>query len=1536
MLPESAEATPAPATKGIGEAMPAPADLPVTGEAVAGAVPTGADDDAGTPDLPATEPRSQPRVEDADRKDEPGACASATAAALEDEARRAAATRADAAPEAPTSAAVLAEVLGKKPPTPAGAPKPKSVKARKHSAASSGPGIAAFFGGGASRSASDADAADDRAREDDAAGHRHRDGERRKRVKRLADPGLEAASEAEAAAIAKAIALSEAEEAERVRRAANASEATTSTASPPRQDEEAKLPSGDEKAEPPSRSGAAPVVPADEAKKVHPLLLAAQQKKAAALEREREKREMAEAAERERAEREKRKADALLAKEREKEEKEKAAKERALAKEREKEEKEKALAEKVLAKEKALAEKVLAKEKALAEKAAAKEKALAEKAQVLAAEKALAEERALAAETANREAERALAAEKAEMARAKEAEPSSGRALPSSESKPSATFFLTPDARKKLAAEKASAREEAARAALKAEMESAKSRDPAFEAGRKTHRFFAMQRAATEAAKDLLKDPAAVAGAYREPRPAPIERAMPPVHIGRAPDRAEADRAATRALFESACGGAFLRDRPSRSSRPSFSASVAPRLLAPSAVLFSRDDEPESEPESEEAANGASNDASNGASNGASTAPPDPDEMEDAALTEAAKYVLASRGRWSVESVLSGALAATRGQLRNRLFEIKRRGDAAKAKEDAAASAGMLWADAYAPARTGEVVGDAAAARTLKRWLGAWKTRVESEAVSGAGAHPGDPRGPAGRGKKSASNRNANKRRRRTNAGADREGSHASDSCDSGSDSDDPMFGFGSGLGFAPAVDRRGVPATGVLLAGPVGCGKTAAAYAAAKELGFKVLEVNASRRRSGAEILARFGEATQSKRLGTEARSGAELGFGVAGMFKASAKAAEAADGKASDDPSGTPQEDNTLILFEEVDVLRGEDRGFVAALATLVANTKRPIVLTSNASAIPGLTDAASSSSEVGGASSGGEAGLNLARIRFRAPDVAEAATNAALVSFAEGAFVAPRDVAAYAASGNLRRGAHSFHAEEEGPLSSGGAARGDARRALHAAQLLACGRKGRYYSSTGVSGGGGKKESAGGKTFSATASDAALALARAAAALASRVPAALAAAEAAVPAKAARRAADLARRADEAEKAAEEKAEAGAIVRAAEAAARDAAAKQARRARREEEKAAAGGKSIFGALGLEPSVVAEGGAQATEGGKATEGGEATEGGGAHQTASTPSGGGAHQTPSGRAASPSSSSPEPSRRATPPPSSSPPFSPPPVSPLPSGVRDSAAPADRWARSLLEMRELARCAEALSASDAMRAPATRTATGPTRRLKPSAARFGVAARLAHAADSSDSVDGLDDADERGGADLVGEPRAALGGGRDARRDAAEDVATLAPRVALRRVPKPTPRSSTPPKGPEAKPPPDDDAFGKPPRAALAESEWGLAAAFECARPRRRAPDLRDLAGVCGGGLFAGREAVGSLHSVAERFSFLARMARAQAANARNASGRRRRKKMRYLAVSDDAAKDLEALGTFGNLRDEPSASADGSEDEEP
>ena len=46
-----------------------------------------------------------------------------------------------------------------------------------------------------------------------------------------------------------------------------------------------------------------------------------------------------------------------------------------------------------------------------------------------------------------------------------------------------------------------------------------------------------------------------------------------------------------------------------------------------------------------------------------------------------------------------------------------------------------------------------------------------------------------------------------------------------------------------------------------------------------------------------------------------------------------------------------NTLILFEEVDTLCDDDRGFMAALSSLVATAKRPLVLTSNREAVPGL---------------------------------------------------------------------------------------------------------------------------------------------------------------------------------------------------------------------------------------------------------------------------------------------------------------------------------------------------------------------------------------------------------------------------------------------------------------------------------------------------------------------------------------------------------------------------------------------------------
>ena len=226
---------------------------------------------------------------------------------------------------------------------------------------------------------------------------------------------------------------------------------------------------------------------------------------------------------------------------------------------------------------------------------------------------------------------------------------------------------------------------------------------------------------------------------------------------------------------------------------------------------------------------------------------------------------------------------------------------------------------------------------------------------------------------------------------------------------------------YVPLVDARGVPATGALLCGPSGACKTACAYAAAREMGFTVLEVNASRKRSGAEILAQFSEATQSRGLAQGAGGMSKSGMSksgaarnaktsAAGFFGArrldeSDKSGDETSKKraAPDDDHDThasPKTQNTLILFEEVDVLRGEDRGFMAALATLIRTTKRPIALTSNATSLPGL--AGSAAETVAGV---GAEGLPLARVRFKAPSAAGASAYASLVASAEGVAVPRR---------------------------------------------------------------------------------------------------------------------------------------------------------------------------------------------------------------------------------------------------------------------------------------------------------------------------------------------------------------------------------------------------------------------------------------------------------------------------------------------------------------------------------------------------
>lgn len=104
---------------------------------------------------------------------------------------------------------------------------------------------------------------------------------------------------------------------------------------------------------------------------------------------------------------------------------------------------------------------------------------------------------------------------------------------------------------------------------------------------------------------------------------------------------------------------------------------------------------------------------------------------------------------------------------------------------------------------------------------------------------------------------------------------------------------------------------------GPNGVGKTATVYALAHEMGFKVLEVNASSPRNGRQVLANLREATQSHDVRKQQQQ----------------KTLEA------------------LILFEDIDLTFEEaDEGFYGAVNSLIASTKRPIILTtSKASFLP-----------------------------------------------------------------------------------------------------------------------------------------------------------------------------------------------------------------------------------------------------------------------------------------------------------------------------------------------------------------------------------------------------------------------------------------------------------------------------------------------------------------------------------------------------------------------------------------------------------
>lgn len=167
-----------------------------------------------------------------------------------------------------------------------------------------------------------------------------------------------------------------------------------------------------------------------------------------------------------------------------------------------------------------------------------------------------------------------------------------------------------------------------------------------------------------------------------------------------------------------------------------------------------------------------------------------------------------------------------------------------------------------------------------------------------------------------------------------------------------------------------------VLISGPHGCGKTASAYAVAKELGYQIFEISSAERRSGRDVVDRVGDMTENHIVrhhgvdpgeisSSEDRSQMEAAFQkdlesgrqgkMSAFFKKQPEVKPKAPKvqqlktqtvekiqKALKQPAKDQQQ--SLILLEEVDILFKEDKEFWTTIFRLLATSKRPFIMTCN----------------------------------------------------------------------------------------------------------------------------------------------------------------------------------------------------------------------------------------------------------------------------------------------------------------------------------------------------------------------------------------------------------------------------------------------------------------------------------------------------------------------------------------------------------------------------------------------------------------
>nr|XP_012593538.1 ATPase family AAA domain-containing protein 5 isoform X1 [Microcebus murinus] len=309
--------------------------------------------------------------------------------------------------------------------------------------------------------------------------------------------------------------------------------------------------------------------------------------------------------------------------------------------------------------------------------------------------------------------------------------------------------------------------------------------------------------------------------------------------------------------------------------------------------------------------------------------------------------------------------------------ELDKRNNSSGIKIDSSKDSGtedMLWTEKYQPQTASELIGNELAIKKLHSWLKDWKRRAELE------------------------------ERQNLKGKRDEKQEDLSASIDFKGSSDD---------------EEESRLCNTVLITGPTGVGKTAAVYACAQELGFKIFEVNASSQRNGRQILSQLKEATQSHQVDKQGVNSQKPCFfnsynigkspkklsspkkvitsprkqppsspkssgpkrvlppkTLANYFKVSSKpkkngeieailennkgvknsfeqkqitetkSTNTSNSNVKEFGAEEPSRKNatSLILFEEVDVIFDEDAGFLNAIKTFMATTKRPVILTTS----------------------------------------------------------------------------------------------------------------------------------------------------------------------------------------------------------------------------------------------------------------------------------------------------------------------------------------------------------------------------------------------------------------------------------------------------------------------------------------------------------------------------------------------------------------------------------------------------------------